>query len=95
MHIKKIKAQSTQEVIDIINNPTVEFLDIIIEKIEKNIDKKKSRMFDIELPNGDTFQFSLKQEQYRSLLENVLDRLLELEAYEKCTRVKNLLDLVK
>lgn len=95
MRIKKIKANSPQEIVDLINNPSLEFLDVIIERIESNLDKKKSRMFDIELPNGDLFQFSLKQEQYESLLTNVLDRFLELEAYEKCTKVKNLLDSIK
>ena len=49
-------------------------------------------IFDITFKNLDGFVFTIEKSQYKELLSNCMNDLIEMEEYEMCGEIKNILD---
>jgi hypothetical protein len=49
-------------------------------------------IFDITFKNLDGFVFNIEKSQYKELLGNCMNDLIEMEEYELCAEIKKILD---
>ena len=54
--------------------------------------KDQIDIFDITFKNMDQFTFTIDKSQYKELLSNCMNDLIEMEEYELCAEVKKILE---
>lgn len=69
---------------------TTKMVQCVLNASKRN--KEKVDIFDITFKNMDNLVFSIEKKQYKELLSNCLQDMINIEAYELCAEMKKQID---
>lgn len=66
--------------------------EIILEYLDKRSKKNQIKIFEVEIADEYILDFNLNKDEYKTVFNNLIPKLLEYEEYELCARIKKYLD---